>query len=153
MSALELKVHPPVVALLVALAMWAIAQVAPPLALPASLRLGAALAFAVAGGALAAAGAIAFRRARTTINPHTPDKSSSLVTTGVYRVTRNPMYTGLALTLAGWATWLGFGWPLLGLPLFIAYISRFQIAPEERALARTFGTAYATYRARVRRWV
>ncbi len=118
-----------------------------------SLRWGAALAFAAAGVALAGAGALVFRRARTTINPHTPDNSSSLVTTGVYRFTRNPMYAGIALVLAGWAVLLSSVWALLGLPIFVAYIGRFQIAPEERALARKFGPAYAEYRSRVRRWV
>lgn len=152
MTALELKIHPPVVALIVASAMWGVARVAPLLALPASLRWCAALAFVLAGVALAGTGALAFRRARTTINPHTPEKSSSLVTTGPYRFTRNPMYAGIALVLTGWAVFLSSGWALLGLPAFVAFISRFQIAPEERTLARTFGPAYAEYRARVRRW-
>lgn len=153
MTTLELKLHPPVVALLVGALMWGIARLGPPLALPAALQWGAALALAGTGVALAGAGALAFRRARTTINPHTPEKSSSLVTTGVYRFTRNPMYAGIALVLAGWAVALASGWALLGPPAFVAYIGRYQIAPEERALAGVFGPAYAAYRSRVRRWI
>jgi protein-S-isoprenylcysteine O-methyltransferase Ste14 len=103
-----------------------------------------------------ACGAPAFRafgRARTTINPVDIDAASTLVTDGIYRYTRNPMYLGLLALLAAWAVYLGVGWALLGPMIFVAFITRFQIMPEERVLQGKFGAAYADYRARVRRWV
>ena len=90
---------------------------------------------------------------RTTVNPLRPEKASSLVTSGIFRLTRNPMYLGLALIVAAAAAWYG---NLLGgfvVPMFVLYINRFQIVPEERALAAKFGTAFDAYRSRTRRWI
>lgn len=153
MHKLELKVPPPVVALLIAAAMWGLAWLVPPAAPPTSLRMFIAIAFACIGIGIDIAGAVAFRRARTTINPLKPNATSALVTTGVYRFTRNPMYVGLAVALFAWAIWLASLPALLGLPAFVFYIGRFQIAPEERALARIFGEAFADYQSKVRRWL
>ena len=96
---------------------------------------------------------LSFRRARTTVNPLRPANSSALVTSGIYRHTRNPMYLGMATLLAAWATWLGTPWALFGIVAFVAWITRFQIIPEERVLANLFGADFAAYRARVRRWI
>ena len=82
-----------------------------------------------------------------------PQAASSLVIVGVYKLTRNPMYLGLSLVLLGWAVFLWSAWALLGPIVFIAYISRFQIAPEERVLATLFGAEYSAYKAKVRRWL
>lgn len=98
-------------------------------------------------------GVASFRRAHTTVDPRYPQKMTALVTGGVYRVTRNPMYLGMLLALAGWALWLGQLLPFIILPLFILFLNRWQIAPEERALERTFGAEYTLYRARARRWI
>jgi protein-S-isoprenylcysteine O-methyltransferase Ste14 len=153
MHRLELKVPPPVVALLIAAAMWGVCLLVPPMAPPTTLRMAMAIALACAGIGIDIAGAIAFHRARTTINPLQPKATSSLVTTGVYRLTRNPMYVGLAVALLAWAIWLASLPALLGLPAFVLYISRFQIAPEERALTGIFGAAFADYQSKVRRWL
>jgi protein-S-isoprenylcysteine O-methyltransferase Ste14 len=120
---------------------------------PSALRLAAAAAIALVGIGFSAAGVLAFRRARTTVNPTTPEKATALVSSGAYRITRNPMYVGLAWVLVAWAVFLSSGWALLGVVAFVLYIGRFQIAPEERALAQLFGSEYAAYRARVRRWL
>ncbi len=88
-----------------------------------------------------------------TINPTKPGSTSSIVTGGVYRVTRNPMYVGLALLLAGFALYLGNALGFLTLPAVVLYLGRFQIGPEERVLAAKFGAAYDDYRSRVRRWL
>lgn len=72
---------------------------------------------------------------------------------GPYRFTRNPMYLGMVLILLAWCLWLGNAAALLALAAFVGYITRFQIVPEERALAGRFGAAYEDYRRRVRRWV
>lgn len=153
MHRLELKVPPPVVALLIAAAMWGLSLLAPAEAPPATLRMVVAIAIACAGIGIDIAGAVAFHRARTTINPLKPKATSALVTTGVYRFTRNPMYVGQAVILLAWAIWLASLPALLGLPAFVLYISRFQIAPEERALTGIFGAAYSDYRSKVRRWL
>jgi protein-S-isoprenylcysteine O-methyltransferase Ste14 len=153
MRALELKVPPPLVALVIAAAMWGISLATPSVDVSARIRLGAAIAIALAGAAVAIAGVAAFRRAKTTVNPLNPETSSSLVTSGVYRLTRNPMYVGIALALVAWAVFLSSGWALLGPLIFVLYMTRFQIVPEERVLSSMFGEAYAAYRARVRRWL
>jgi protein-S-isoprenylcysteine O-methyltransferase Ste14 len=158
MSSLELKIPPPVLTLLVAAAMWGLARVTPLFptlfpTLPPALRVAAAVALAAVGMVVAGAGVVRFRRANTTRDPVRPESASSLVTGGIYRVTRNPMYLGLTLVLAGWAVYLGAPWAWLGPVLFVAWITRFQIIPEERALAALFGAQFAAYRGRVRRWL
>jgi protein-S-isoprenylcysteine O-methyltransferase Ste14 len=153
MDALELKVPPPIVALLIAAAMWGVSLVTPAAPLPANVRLIAAIAIALTGIATAIAGVAVFRRARTTANPLKPETSSSLVTSGVYRFTRNPMYVGLTLALLAWAIFLACAWSLLGPLIFMLYMTRFQIMPEERVLSRIFGAAYSEYQTRVRRWL
>jgi protein-S-isoprenylcysteine O-methyltransferase Ste14 len=82
-----------------------------------------------------------------------PDAASSLVADGVYRWTRNPMYLGFLIALAGWAAYLANVASALVLPLFVLYMNRFQIVPEERALAARFGPQFEDYRRSVRRWL
>jgi protein-S-isoprenylcysteine O-methyltransferase Ste14 len=153
MKALELKIPPPVVALLIAAAMWGISLATPSAEVSAPIRVVAGIAISLAGVGIAISGAVAFRRAKTTVNPMKPETTSSLVTSGVYRFTRNPMYVGLALVLLAWTAFLSSALALLGPLLFILYISRFQIVPEERVLSVIFGAAYSTYQAKVRRWL
>lgn len=154
MAALELKIPPPLVGAVVAGGMYAAASFVPPvLHLPPGMRVFAALALAAVGACLDLAGLLAFRKARTTVNPLAPQRSTAMVTNGVYGLTRNPMYVGLALILLGWAVYLASPWALLGPVGFVAFITRFQIGPEERALQARFGAAYSAYCARVRRWV
>lgn len=99
------------------------------------------------------AGIFAFRRHGTTVHPMAPERASAVVTTGIYRFSRNPMYLGLLFVLASWAIWLQSLLALLLLPAFILYMTRFQILPEERALTTRFGDDYIAYRSRVRRWL
>lgn len=153
MRTLELKVPPPAVALLVALAMWGVSRRSVALAAPELVRVTLSVALAVIGAAFDLSGLMAFRRAKTTVNPMKPQSTSSMVDSGVYRVTRNPMYVGLVFILCGWAVFLWSWWALLGPFAFAAYIGRFQIAPEEKALSTLFGAEYLAYKARVRRWL
>lgn len=152
MSALELKIPPPVVALVVAAAMWGFCLVAPSSDAPAQ-RYAVALALAAIGVAFSVSGAVAFRTAGTTKNPMKPQAASVLVVAGVYRFTRNPMYFGVLIVLLAWAVFLWSAWVLLGPVVFVAYITRFQIVPEERVLATLFGSEYLAYKAKVRRWL
>lgn len=152
MRMLELKVPPPVVALLVGAGMWFGADLGPRLEPPLALRVALLAAIALCGGGVALAGDLEFKRAKTTINPFRPHTATALVTSGIYRYTRNPMYVGLALVLLGWAAFLCSASALLGPVAFVLYIGRFQIAPEERVLSSKFGAAYAHYTSRVGRW-
>ena len=153
MQTLELKIPPPAVAILLSVAMWFVSRFGPSIDLPLLARSVAFGVLAVAGGAIGLAGNVEFKRARTTPNPFEPQQASSLVTTGVYRFTRNPMYLGLLMVLLGWAAFLCSAASLLGPAAFVAYIARFQIGPEERVLSAKFGAAYSAYLARVRRWL
>lgn len=153
MRTLELRIPPPIVALLVALAMWGVARGSTALAAPELLRLPLAITLALVGAAFDVLALISFRRAKTTVNPMKPQSTSSIVESGIYRVTRNPMYVGLVFILCSWAVFLWSWWALLGPFAFAAYIGRFQIAPEEKALSASFGAEYLAYKARVRRWL
>ena len=133
--------------------MWFVAAWTPAFSFELPARVIVAVAFACAGALVTVSGLIEFRRARTTVNPLKPDTSSALVTRGVYGVTRNPMYIGLAIMLVGWAVFLANAAALIGVVGFTWYIDRFQIAPEERALAALFGAEFESYRRDVRRWL
>ena len=152
-SALELKIPPVAVALLTGAAMWLAAWASPSLAFPFLYKDAVAAVLAVAGGIVAVLGVVSFRHARTTVNPLTPQAASSLVTTGIYRFSRNPMYLGMLLLLAAFAVFLANAAAWIVLPVFILYMNRFQITPEERALSAMFGPDFTGYTERVRRWM
>ena len=153
MATLELLVPPPVVALITGAAMWGALSFVPSLEVPSVVRVPSAIAIAVIGLGFDIAGIISFLRARTTVNPMKPSTTSSLVSSGVYRITRNPMYLGMLFILIAWAVLLSSAWLLLGPLIFALYMNRFQIEPEEKALLAMFGNSYAGYKARVRRWL
>lgn len=149
----ELKVPPVVVVLVAGFAMWLASVLVPALALDLPWRRTIAVILAGAGILLGVAGVATFRRAGTTVHPQHPEKASAMVTSGVYRYSRNPMYLGLLLLLAAWAVHLANVLAFAFLPLFVAWMNRFQIAPEERALAANFGGHFDAYRRSVRRWL
>jgi protein-S-isoprenylcysteine O-methyltransferase Ste14 len=153
MSWFEKRIPPPLVAALFAAAMWLIARWLPELAFQFPGRKIVGVAAVAAGVVPVAAGVEKFIGARTTVNPLRPETASSLVTGGVFGLTRNPMYLGLALALFGWVLWLGNGACALLLAGFVGYITRFQIIPEERALRAHFGEPFEAYTRRVRRWL
>ena len=153
MRTLELRIPPVLLGLLVGGSMWAAARAAPTpgLTLPAGKVIATSL--VLAGVIIAILGVISFRRAKTTVNPLLPEAASDLVVSGVYRLTRNPMYLGLLLVLLGWAVCLANGPALILAFGFVPLMNRLQIIPEERALAAKFGGDFAEYRAKVRRWL
>jgi protein-S-isoprenylcysteine O-methyltransferase Ste14 len=149
LTTLETRVPPP----LVALALGAIAWDVGGLEYDLPGRTVFAIHAAALGLAIEIVAALAFRKAATTVLPWTPERSSALVTSGLYRFSRNPMYLGQAMLLTAWVLYLGT-WPALAaVPAYVLYLNRFQIGPEERILAAKFGAAYDAYRARVRRWI
>ena len=154
---LEHRIPPPVIDLACIGLMWLLARAVPAAQLwsvgACPLGVGAGLGLALAGGLIAMAGVWEFRRARTTINPLAPQRASALVQTGVFGLTRNPMYLGMLLLLMGWAAYLGNAVSLLVLPLFVWLLNTLQIKPEERIMQDRFGEHFTRYAARVRRWV
>jgi protein-S-isoprenylcysteine O-methyltransferase Ste14 len=153
MSTLELKVPPDVVALAVAGLMWLASTVTPSLNWPGSWQVPVAILLFVAGIALIVLARIAFAKADTTFSPLAPERSSRLVTTGVYRLTRNPMYLGTFFALLALAARLSNPAAAIAALLYVAYMNHFQIRPEEGVLRERFGSTYEAYTRRVRRWI
>ena len=152
---LEMRVPPLVVLVATSGLVWASAALTPEWTTDQrqTTRKLAAAALALVGLGVAMAGVWEFRKHGTTVNPMRPKASLTIVESGIYRWTRNPMYLGMHLGLVGLAVLCGNLWGMVAAHAFVAYITRFQIAPEERALAERFGEPYANYRGRVRRWV
>jgi protein-S-isoprenylcysteine O-methyltransferase Ste14 len=153
MPSLEHRIPPPVVLLLAGLLMWLVDRGVPLVRIVVPAHIALAVVIALIGTMIVLAGLIEFRRARTTIDPLHPNAASSLVSNGVYTFTRNPMYLGILTILTAWAVYLSNLGALVVLPLFVAYMNRFQIVPEERALEALFGAEYRMYKSRVRRWL
>lgn len=146
-------VPPPIWTLIFAMAMWGLDRYYPLLSvIPAPWNeLGW---YVMAIGPVAPIAAfVQFRKAGTTVNPHRPETARALVSSGVYRWTRNPMYLGLLLVLVGWAVALGRLSEMAGPPLFIVLLERVQIRPEELALRRRFGEDYDRFCHQVNRWI
>ena len=153
MKSLELKVPPVLQVLIIAFVMYGLSGLLPNLQVMVFGTNWLAIGLVLVGMALAIMGVLAFKKAQTTVNPHTPEKSASLVTNGIYHYTRNPMYLGMLLVLLGWAFYLSNFAALLVLPVFIIYMSRFQIQPEERFMKQKFSDEYQIYMTKVRRWL
>ena len=151
-NALELKVPPVALVCLFAAMMW-LASAYSPLSMALPWRIAIAVIFCGVGLAISLAGVLAFRRAKTTVNPITPEATTVMVTSGIYGFSRNPMYLGLLFALAGWATFLSHLLAFALLPVFVLYMNRFQIMPEERALSANFPHLFTAYKNSVRRWL
>ena len=146
-------IPPPIVAAIVGVLMWAVNRWLVLGRVESAFQTPVAIVLLVAGLLLMLVAVASFVAAKTTVNPLRPSRASSLVTTGIFRLSRNPIYLGDLLLLAALAVWLGNIVNLLLLVPFVWYINRFQIIPEERALADRFGASYVAYCARVRRWL
>lgn len=145
---------PPVLQFLACTALgWALAALLDglTLSLPGTTPLGWAM--IVIGGMLLIVSVSAFISARTTVNPLAPAKAEKLVTTGLYRLSRNPMYLALAIVLVGEAVLLANLAAFAAPAIFVVAITTFQILPEERALRENFGNEYLTYCHKTRRWI
>ena len=152
MERLELRIPPPAITLFFGLAMWLSACYVPhvDIEVPAGNLVSGLL--VMLGIFCDVAGFLAFRDRRTTINPLKPANTLAIVSHGIYRHTRNPMYLGLLLFLTAWAFWLTNLLAFVFLPGFVIYLTRFQIIPEEHILGAKFGSTYSDYQQRVRRW-
>jgi protein-S-isoprenylcysteine O-methyltransferase Ste14 len=150
---LELKIPPLALVVIAALLMWLGAASFPALTFHFPFQSGAAWAIGFFGALASTLGVMQFRRARTTVDPTKPGAASSLVTTGIYRRTRNPMYLGFLLILAACSIAFANAAALLILPAFVLYMNRFQIKPEERILTSIFGEAFKAYCVKTPRWI
>jgi protein-S-isoprenylcysteine O-methyltransferase Ste14 len=111
------------------------------------------LIFFIAGISLAMFGIKEFLAQQTTVNPLDPSQSTSLVVSGVFQLTRNPMYLGMLVVLLGWGDFLDNFLAYSGALFFFVYITAFQIKPEEAAMLEKFGTPFKQYCQSVRRWL
>jgi len=152
-TGLQLKVPPDLVWIVAATLMWLASRWAPGIAVETPIRIALAGLLVGGGVALIVAARVALNRAQTTWHPSRPDRATQLVTGGPFRYSRNPTYLGMLLVLLGWAVLLASPLALVPAGLFVAYLNRFQIRPEERALSALFGHEYDVYAGRVRRWL
>jgi protein-S-isoprenylcysteine O-methyltransferase Ste14 len=104
------------------------------------------------GGVIALWGMKEFKNAKTTVNPLKPESSSSLVSSGIYQYTRNPMYLGLLLILLSAVIYTQHPLGLVSALGFVLYMNRFQIEPEEKMLVKLFGEEFVDYSNQVKRW-
>jgi len=149
MNSLKAKIPVPFVAIVIAAVMSLGARPATQVSMVDDLRNAVLVVSAVVGTAAIAS----FLRVRTTLKPRQPERASTLVTGGMYRLSRNPMYLSLALLLIAYAIHLRTLPAMVGPLAYLFYVTRFQIIPEEQALELKFGAAFRDYKRRVRRWV
>jgi protein-S-isoprenylcysteine O-methyltransferase Ste14 len=152
MKQLENKIPPPILMLLFAVSMWGASKYQSAISIEPRLHFALTAALGAMALLFGVGGIITFRLAKTTINPVQIDRASKVVTGGIYRITRNPMYVGLTALLASWSVFLAVPMTFLGPICFAVFTHRFQIIPEERVMSAKFGRDYDEYRKRVRRW-
>jgi len=152
MKFLELKIPPPILVLFTGLFMWISAE-----SLPNEMNLTLTTPLSILiflfGFGITAFAAISFRKAKTTISPTHPQNATVLIHSGLFRLSRNPMYLGMAIMLIGWATGLKNIQVIWGPIFFILYITRLQIVPEEKILTEKWGDQYLNYCLQTRRWL
>tara|TARA_Y100000034_G_C6751199_1_gene333936 strand:- start:140 stop:601 length:462 start_codon:yes stop_codon:yes gene_type:complete len=153
MKFLELKVPPVAVVIVYLGLMTIVAQQWPGYILLLPYQALIAIMLTLSGVAIALFGVVSFRKAKTTVNPTKPSSASSVVDSGIFRFTRNPMYLGMLMLLVGYAVELAALSSYLLALTFIFYMNQFQIKPEERALEALFGQDYTDYKRNVRRWI
>jgi protein-S-isoprenylcysteine O-methyltransferase Ste14 len=147
----DVRVLPPLLYVVPLLVLWLVHQVVP-LTIPGRPAImWAGWLLALAGVGTSGWGVRTFRRHHTTVIPH--HAVSTIVTTGPYRFSRNPMYVGMTVVYVGASLLIASWWPLFALPLIVVAVNRLVIAREETYLRRRFGAAYEDFCARVRRWL
>lgn len=149
---LELKVIPPVQLIISASLMYSLATYFPQYDFVLQISLPIIIILIIAASLIGILALYDFHKHQTTFHPHTPEKTSKVVDTGVFSYSRNPMYISLVMLLLA----LGFYFQNYSsfciVPLFIGYITRFQIIPEEKMLDKLFPNDYQTYCQKVNRW-
>jgi len=150
---MKLKIIPPIQVAIFALLMWFINKASGIKHLNFSQQENMSWCIFLIGVSIVATAVYAFKKSNTTTNPLHPEKTSKLVITGIYKYTRNPMYLGMLFVLLTYAIRLGNLYSFIVLPLYVWYITTFQIKPEEEALKKLFGEEFSNYTKSVRRWI
>jgi len=151
MKFLNTKIPPPIVTILFAVLIFYFSESFAYIGLPFKIYI--SLFFVLLGFFITFSSARNFKKKETTVNPIKPEETSQLVTDGFFKITRNPMYLGMLLFLLGLSIYNGLIVGLVFLPLFVGYITFFQIIPEENAMIKIFGEDYKAYMKKVRRWI
>jgi protein-S-isoprenylcysteine O-methyltransferase Ste14 len=142
---------PPVIYIVALIAGFLLDALLPSPSIPGEVAYPVGVVLVIGGTLLLASFLGAFRRANTPVDPRTP--TTNLVTTGPYRISRNPGYLGFALAYAGIAGLAQAPWAYATLVIALVVVDRMVIAREERYLERRFGQDYARYRSHTRRWL
>ncbi len=151
MMFLKTKIPPPIVTILFAIMIFYFSDNFAYIDLPFKKYI--SIFFIVLGFIVTFLSARNFKKKDTTVNPMKPNETSKLVTDGFFKITRNPMYLGMLLFLLGLSIYNGLIVGLIFLPLFVGYITYFQIIPEENAMLELFGEEFTIYMKKVRRWI
>jgi protein-S-isoprenylcysteine O-methyltransferase Ste14 len=153
MKSLKLKIPPPIVFFIAIACMWFIELIIPSLSYTLPFQKTVAMILSIIGGVFGVSSILTFVFSKTTINSVQVDAVSSLVSSGVYSITRNPMYLALLFVLLGWACILSNILALIVIPMYVLYMNYFQIIPEEIALESKYGDKFVQYKTKVRRWL
>ena len=153
MNTFENRIPPPLMTAIFALIMWLLSSFVTPINMNADVQMSGIAIVTFLALFFLTSGIISFRLAKTTVNPLRPESASLLVVSGVFKISRNPMYVGFTLLLVAWCVYLSAPVLLMIVLLFTAVITRFQIIPEERAMLKLFGDEYTAYQQSVRRWL
>ena len=153
MRALELKIPPVVMVLIVGALMFGCSRYLPTSLIDPSFKTWLLWSIIIISLSIAMAAIVSFKQAQTTVNPTTPTASSSLVSSGIYHYTRNPMYLAMAFLLFGWCIYLSNLYLVIFVAGFVYVMNKLQIEPEERALEIIFSDQFIQYKQQVRRWL
>jgi protein-S-isoprenylcysteine O-methyltransferase Ste14 len=150
---LELKVIPPIQLVIGASLMFALADYFPQYSFTLAFSFPIIIFILALASIIGSLALYDLRKHQTTFHPHTPEKTRKVVDSGIYAYSRNPMYLALVLVLFTLAIYLKNFTCFAVMPLFIWYITRYQIKPEEEMLNKLFSTDYQFYSQKVRRWL
>ena len=148
---MKTKIPPPFIALICILINYLSTYLINPIKFPSTEIIGGLILFL--GVATSMLATLLFRKDKTTVNPMNPEETTTLVTTGIFSVTRNPMYLGSFLSISSTVLFFGSWFGIIILMFFVWFITKFQIIPEEEAIEKLFGNKYDEYRQNVRRWI
>jgi len=148
---METKIPPPIVTLVFGLSIYFSRGIFQAVEIKYSFYIGILLLILGLGILISAVGL--FRKDKTTVNPLSPEQATKLVTDGIFKYSRNPMYLGMALVLCSIAVSFNLIGGIILIALFCFYITKFQILPEERAMSNLFSQDFDKYKQATRRWI
>ena len=148
---MKTKIPPPIIALICIVINYLSTYLINPIKFPNIEIIGGLI--LLLGVATAVLATLLFKKDKTTVNPMNPEETTTLVTNGIFSITRNPMYLGLFLSILSTILFFGSWFGIIILMFFVWYINKFQIIPEEEAMEKLFGNKYSEYRQKVRRWI